>query len=222
VVAAPSGPYRADHNIQREVDDIDAVVRETGAHDVFALSAGALITLTAVTLPALRRIAHYEPPLVLENDRRPMVWVSRYEKELAQGNLAGGMVSGMKGIADSGDYFTVLPRFVLVNLMRLAIYADRRSLKSDDASLESLIRSLHYDLQKVAEMMGTLETFRGVNAKVLLLGGSRSPAYFAPILSALSDVLPQSQRIALRGVGHMAADDVGKPERVANGTAILL
>jgi hypothetical protein len=53
--------------------------------------------------------------------------VPRYEKELAQGNLVGGMVSGMKGIADSRDWFNGLPQFVSVNLMRLPIEADRRS-----------------------------------------------------------------------------------------------
>lgn len=211
-----SGPYREDHSIQREVEDLDAVLQATGANDVFGLSAGALITLTAaLALPALHRIALYEPPLVLKDDPSPMDWMPRYEKEFAEGNLAAGMVTGMKGIADSGDWFTALPRFAMINLMRLAIRADRRNVKSEDASLESLIRSLHFDLCNVAEMVGTLEAFRAIKADVLLLGGVRSPAYFAPILSALSSVLPRSERVVLTGVGHMGADDVGKPECVA-------
>jgi pimeloyl-ACP methyl ester carboxylesterase len=211
-----SGPYRENHSIQREVEDLDAVLQETGAEDVFGLSAGALITLTAAsTLPILRRIALYEPPLVLADDPRPMVWVPRYENELAEGNLAGGMVTGMKGIADSGNWFTALPRFVLASLMRLAIQADRRNVKADDASLESLIRSLHFDLKNVTEMIGSLDRFHAVSAEVLLIGGDRSQAFFAPILSALSGVLPRSRRVTLPSVGHVAADDVGKPEQVA-------
>jgi len=211
-----SGPYRDDHSIQREVEDLDTVLQATGAHDVFGLSAGALISLkAALTLQSLHRIALYEPPLVLNDDRSPMEWMPRYEKEFAEGNLAAAMVTGMKGIADSGDWFTSLPRFAMTNLMRLAIQSDRRNVKIGDASLEGLIRSLHFDLRNVAEMVGALETFRAVEIDVLLLGGVRSPAYFAPILSALKTVLPRSRRVTLPGVGHMGPDDVGKPERVA-------
>jgi hypothetical protein len=211
-----SGPYREDHSIRREVEDLDVLLQETGAHDVFALSAGALITLTAgLTLPGLRRIALYEPPLVLAGDPRVMAWRPRYEAELTRGNLAAAMVAGMKGIEDKGDLFMALPRFVLVSLMRLAIQADRKTVKAEDASLESLIRSLHFDLRNVAEMAGALEAFREVHAEVLLLGGTKSVAYLREALDALGGVLPHRRRITLPGVGHMAADDVGQPERVA-------
>jgi pimeloyl-ACP methyl ester carboxylesterase len=64
-------------------------------------------------------------------------------------------------------------------------------------------------------MAGQLEVFRKVIAEVLLLGGTNSPAYLKPALDALTAVLPHARRITLPGIGHMAADDVGEPERVA-------
>src|SRR4051812_35071118 len=59
-----SGPYRDDHDIARDVEDLEAVLTATGARNVFAVSAGALIaTQAALTLPAIERLALYEPLL---------------------------------------------------------------------------------------------------------------------------------------------------------------
>src|SRR2546423_13716351 len=47
-----SGPYRHPHTIERDCEDLDAVLNKTGARDVFGLSAGALISLQAtLTFP---------------------------------------------------------------------------------------------------------------------------------------------------------------------------
>ena len=51
--------------------------------------------------------------------------------------------------------------------------------------------------------------------KVLLLGGSKSPPYLKRTLDDLSSVLPNTRRVDFLGVGHLAADNSGKPERVA-------
>jgi pimeloyl-ACP methyl ester carboxylesterase len=211
-----SGPFGKDHGIQTEVDDLDVLLRETGAQNVFGLSSGALLSLqAALTLPSLSRLALYEPPLVLEGDAASMAWVPRYDEELARGNLAGAMVACMKGAGDRGDFFTALPRFLLVALMQFAIKADAKNVKADEASLESLIRSFHFDNRIVAEMAGTLDKFRTISAEVLLLGGSRSPAFLAAALDALSGILPHARCVTLSGLGHLAADETGKPERVA-------
>ena len=96
----------------------------------------------------------------------------RYEKEFAEGNLAAGIVTGMKAwpILEIGSRH--FPRFAMINLMRLAIRADRRNMKSEDASLESLIRSLHFDLCNVADRWGHIRSIRAIKADVLLLGGT--------------------------------------------------
>src|SRR5262249_54798152 len=42
-----SGPYGAGYNMQREVEDLDALLTKTGAQHVFGVSAGGLICLQA-------------------------------------------------------------------------------------------------------------------------------------------------------------------------------
>src|SRR4051794_33109021 len=95
-----SGPYRPSHTVERDCEDLDAVLRKTGARDVFALSAGALVSLqAALTFPPLRRLALYEPPLPL----RPAVtaWVPRYDREMAEGQLASAFVTVARGTQTS-------------------------------------------------------------------------------------------------------------------------
>lgn len=40
-----SGPHRGDEGIQSEVEDLDALLTKTGAHQVFGVSSGAIIVL---------------------------------------------------------------------------------------------------------------------------------------------------------------------------------
>ena len=85
----------------------------------------------------------------------------------------------------------------------------------DDVPLRTLVPAMHYDAQLVLETEGSLHTFASTPAEVLLLGGSNSPAYLKTSLDALASVLPRAQRAELAGCGHLAPDNTGHPERVA-------
>ncbi len=90
-----------------------------------------------------------------------------------------------------------------------------RAAGRDDVPPRALVPTLHYDAQLVLETEGTLHTFADIPAEVLLLGGSTSPAYLKTSLDALASVLPRAQQVELAGCGHLAPDDSGSPERVA-------
>lgn len=211
-----SGPFGGNYGIEKEVEDLAALIAATGARNVFGLSSGALITLqAALILPSISRIALYEPPLAIDGAPSPMAWVPRYEKELARGRLAAAMVAAIKGAGDP-SLFTALPRFILVPLMWLAIQASAKEAGAENASLEILVPTVHFDTRLAAEMAGTIEKFKAVRPEVLLIGGSRSVAYLRPALDALGGVLPNVTRVELSGLGHLAADNIGRPERVAN------
>src|SRR5215218_9166043 len=50
-----SGTFGPDYSSRKEVEDLDAVLAATGAHYVFGVSSGALITLqAALSLPAIQ------------------------------------------------------------------------------------------------------------------------------------------------------------------------
>lgn len=76
-----SGPYSDHHTIQNAVDDIQALLDKTGAHYVFGLSAGAVISLhAALMLPDIHKLALYEPPLPINGAASSdWTWTARYE-----------------------------------------------------------------------------------------------------------------------------------------------
>ncbi len=86
---------------------------------------------------------------------------------------------------------------------------------ADDVPLRALVPMMHYDAQLVIETEGTIGTFRAVPGEVLLLGGTRSAPYLKTSMNALRTVLPHAKFVALAGLDHLAADNGGKPERVA-------
>jgi pimeloyl-ACP methyl ester carboxylesterase len=212
-----SGPFGDDYGIKKEVEDLAALTAATDARNVFGLSSGALITLqAALLLPSIDKIALYEPPLALDGSAwSPMAWPSRYERELARGDLAAAMVAAIKGTRDRG-LFSALPRFILVPLIRLAIQRSAKEASAENTSLEVLIPTVHFDCCLAAEMAGTIEKFKDVHSEVLLMGGTRSAPYLPIALDALAGILPNVRRVTFSGLGHLAADDIGEPERVAH------
>src|SRR2546428_13576456 len=93
-----------------------------------------------------------------------------------------------------------------------------RTAGGDDVAMRMLAPTLHYDFQLVIEMTGALERFRTLPADVLLLGGSKSPAYLRAALDALEKLLPHETRVGFPGLGHEASGNTkrrGQPDGVA-------
>nr|WP_221375618.1 alpha/beta hydrolase [Actinoplanes polyasparticus] len=189
--------------LRSEVDDLAAVLDETGAANVFGLSSGAVVALHgALELPRIERLALYEPPLSY-GDGDPLAWLPRFEKELAAGRTAAAMITVSKGTGD----FRHVPRAALTPFVRLWIRSDPQ--------VRELVPTMRGDAAVVAQASGPLNRYAAVTAETLLLGGERSPAYLTRVLNGLEPVLPRVRRVTLGGVGHVAADNSGKPERVA-------
>ena len=81
--------------------------------------------------------------------------------------------------------------------------------------LSALVPTMHYEAQLVLQSEGRLPDYRAITVPVLLLGGSDSPTYLKGTLDALETTLPRVRRVELPGVGHLAPDNTGEPERVA-------
>jgi pimeloyl-ACP methyl ester carboxylesterase len=239
-----SGPPGDHCSLTTECEDLDALLTTTSTHNVFGLSSGALIALEAArTLPAIHKVALYEPPLSVDHST-PTDWVARYDREIAEGKLGSAVVTALRGTQMAPLIFRFAPRVVLDAVLNRATGVggedgngrqvamrvlrwplrraasrneplDKEILGPADVPLRTLIPTMHYDAQLVIESEGTLESFKAVPADVLLLGGSQSPRYLRRTLDALEEVLPHVRRVELAGVGHVAADNSGKPELVA-------
>lgn len=214
-------PYSKDYSIQKDVEDLNALLTKTGTSYVFGLSSGALISLqAALTLPAIHKVAIFEPPLFING--APTAMLPRLEKEIAQGKLAAALITGMKATQLGPPVFNVIPRWLLELLTKMVMAQEEKKGSGEYLPMRALAPTLRYDFQVVIEMSGALESFRAINAGVLLLGGSKSPAYLKVDLDALEKVLPHVTRLEFPGLDHAAAwnydkqrNPGGQPERVA-------
>lgn len=210
-----SGPFGPDFDAEAARQDVAAVVRESGSRRVFALSAGATIALyAALTEPAIQKLAVYEPPLSLF---RPVIgsWFARYEREVDDGDMAAAMVTLLKSDIGIETPIRFLPRLVLEKLFTAGIAEDAERTDEDRVPLGELIPTFRYDAKVIEEISTRAADLAGVQADVLLLSGTRSPSYLRDITDRLAQVLPRVRRVDLRGVGHLAADDGGRPAVVA-------
>lgn len=213
-----SGPYGKDYSIQKDVEDMDALLTKTGAHYVFGVSSGGIIWLqAALSLSSIHKAAIYEPPLLI-NGSLPIAWLTRFDKEMAQGKVASALITAMKGTQMGPPIFNVIPHRLLELLTNMTMKNEDKKAKDYDVTMRMLAPTLHYDFQLVVEMAEKLESFKAIQAEVLLLGGSKSPAYFKVALDTLEKVLPHVTRIEFPGLGHGGSGNTnrgGKPERLA-------
>jgi pimeloyl-ACP methyl ester carboxylesterase len=208
-----SGGYGERFGVQRETEDVQALAAATGASRIFGLSSGALVALrTALYTPALNRVALYEPPLSVGGSV-PAGWVARFDREIGAGKRAAALVTALKGIKIE-PVLGRLPRALAQPAMAVALRAGSRAT-AGDVPVAELIPTQHFDMQIVAEMAESASNYARLPADVLLMGGSKSPAYLGTALDKLAGVLPQSHRVTFRGLGHTAAANDGDPARVA-------
>lgn len=199
-----SGPAAPGHGLRAEIDDLAAVLDETGARNVFGLSSGAVIALRAALELSIERLALYEPPLKCSG-HDPLGWLPRFEKEMSLGRRAAAFATVTKGTGEMRH----VPRAALVPLAGILLRTGR------GRQVGELVPTMRLDATVVADAAGPLSTYATVTSDTLLLGGERSPAYLTGVLNGLEPVLPRVRRVTLSGVGHLAADDSGKPELVA-------
>jgi pimeloyl-ACP methyl ester carboxylesterase len=214
-------PYTKDHSIQRDVEDVEALLTKTGAHSVYGLSSGALIALAAaLSSNTIQKLAVYEPPL-FEASPLPTGELARFDRAMDQGNLGAALTAAGKAV-QLMPIMNYIPGWLLTFMSNRMLASEAKRPKGDEPTLREITLSLPYDFRDVAEMHGALNRFSTIQTEVLLLGGSKSPAYLKSDLDALEKVLPRVTRIEFPGLGHAASwnydkqrNPGGQPETVA-------
>lgn len=210
-----------DYSTQREIEDLDALLTGTGSRNVFGVSSGGIIALqAALTLPAIQKVAPYEPAFFLDG-KMPTTVLRRYDQEMAEGRMAAALITGMKGAHMGPPILSLMPNWLLERMTKKAMASEDKKATSDDITMRMLAPTLHNDFTVVAEMSGNVDRFRDVRAETLLLGGSKSPAFLKSALNVLEQVLPHVRRIEFPGLDHGGSSDISdmnrgaQPERVA-------
>ena len=173
---------------------------KTGASRVFGLSSGAMITLEAAgTLTQVSRVAVYEPPFYPEGISHE--GIQQLNAEIEQGQLASALVSALSVAETAPAPIRILPkpvaRLIAGGVLR---YDDQKD--SPYTKLRSLLPGIRFDFNVVGGMDGKMEAFASIENPILLVSGTKSPAYLRQSIRKLKGILPQAQHIELNGLDH--------------------
>ena len=201
-----SGPAGERYGVDTEVEDLAALLAETGAQRAFGLSSGALITLHVTrALPALTRAAVYEPPY-FSDPGRPRLLLGRLREELEAGRLASALALGMQGGELGPPVMNKAPHWLARAATGAIMRAEDRK-PGDRVTMRVMAPTLAQDFQVVAEMNERRDELAQVATPVLLLGGDQSPRYLQDALTMLEGRLPTTRRHEFAGLGHGGAWD---------------
>jgi pimeloyl-ACP methyl ester carboxylesterase len=179
----------APYAVQREIDDIAALVAEAGAPAaVFGYSSGANLALQAAAsgLP-IAKLVLYEPPFN-PDDSYPTL-----PRDLAS-RLAELVAAGRRGEAVELYQITAvgMPPSV-VEQMRHAPFRP---------SLEAIAHTLAYDAAVIGDRSLPTGLIGSISTPVLVICGDQSPPFMQAAARAVADGLPQGRLHTLVGEGH--------------------
>ncbi|HEY4197509.1 MAG TPA: alpha/beta hydrolase [Mucilaginibacter sp.] len=210
-----SGVPGVDYGIEKECEDIEALLVKTGARFIFGLSSGAIISLNAtLKYPAIRKAAIYEPPFPIDPTTPDYRFIKRYNKEIAQNKPGAAFISVITGLKMS-FLLGLVPRFIMEPLANMLMKRNEEQLQPGEIPLNALVPCFKYDHILVDETKGELDKFRQVKADILLLSGSRSPHFLKQVINRLKAMVPHSRHVEFKGLDHMGSDNSGKPKVVA-------
>ena len=215
-----SGSFGDNYGLDREVEDLDAILKKTGAHYIFGGSSGGLISLEAsLTLSDIHKLVLYEPIFYVNKPEMDKfnASVEHFDRELMEGKSVTAMVDITKSEGHPAGVFYKLPDFIMKIIFKLILLQDEKRVNGDDVTIEDLMPTLKFDVQLVNETEGKLDDYKGVSAEVLLLSGSKSMinTLLQDTLDALNKILPHVKRMELLGLDHDSAQNYGKPEIIA-------
>lgn len=184
---------RAPYALDREVEDIDALITEAGGSAlVYGISSGAALALEAASRGlAIRKLALYEAPFIVDDSRPPIPndFLARL-KALTASDRRGDAVRLFLKLVGVPAIFVALMRFMPV-WSKLAAVAP--TLVYDITILE--------DNQRGKPLSAT--RWATVTVPTLVVVGGKSPAWMRHGMHALADVLPNATRHTLDGQTHM-------------------
>ena len=208
--------YNNEHEVARDIEDIDAILTETGATRIFSLSSGAIIALEAArTLPKITQASLYEPPFYPDGISHD--GIVQLNSEIGQGKIARTLVTALLVAETAPAAFQLLPKPFLQFLTFVVLRIDDW-VSTPYAKLRDLLPGIRFDFNVVGGMDGKIDTFRSIKIPILLLSGTKSPTFLRQSTQKLKEVLPRAYHTELNGLGHSGPWNTGRggsPEVVA-------
>lgn len=193
-----SGNGRLPYSLEREYEDIEALMAQTGQlAALIGHSYGAICALGASLRNPVAKLVVYEPPLPVGG---PIAgeFLEPYTRAIAEGDPDTALELGL-------SRFTCLPAHIIA-LMRASKAWPR---------LRALAASWTRELRAMDTLDPSVDRYAAISCQVLMLVGALSPEHpMRDASRALAQALPNVRVETIPGHAHMAMRDA--PEFVAN------
>jgi len=203
-----SGPQGDGYGIQKEIDDVLAVQRDTGANLLVGHSYGGLIALeVARSNNTFTRIAVYEPGVSIDGSM-PVYWMPGYEKKLAENRNLDALVEFT--LADAPARLAKLPAWLMKLMLRLFFLR-----YPDSKQMLGLLKQNLSEWREIVKLDGHYIDYREVSAAVLLLYGGRSDSTAVDlVIERLPNVIHHCETKVFPKLDHFGIERTA-PQEVA-------
>jgi pimeloyl-ACP methyl ester carboxylesterase len=185
---------------EREVEDLEALVAQAGdTVFVHGTSSGSALALEAAKrIPAISKLAVYEPPFIVDDTRSPIPdgYLDELNRLVAAGRRGDAVKMFMR--------FVGTPAFVTAVMPVTPVWS----------KLKAAAHTLPYDIELIQDhqrgLPFTPAQWVDVKTPTLVGVGEKSPAWMTNGTRALADALPDAIFRTLPGQNHMV-----KPQAIA-------
>jgi pimeloyl-ACP methyl ester carboxylesterase len=185
----------APYAMEREVEDIEALVREAGGSAfVYGISSGAALALEAANRGlAITKLALYEAPFIVDDSRAPIPtdFLAQLNELLSEDRR--------------GDTVRLFMKLVGVPAIFIAIMR----FMPPWSKLKAVAHTVPYDITIVQDNQRgkplPANRWASVTAPTLVVDGGKSPAWMRHGMQALAAVLPNAKLRTLEGQTHMVS-----------------
>ena len=181
---------KAPYAVQREVEDIEALINESGGSaSVFGTSSGAALGLAAAANKLnIKKLALYEPPFIA--GRR----VGRSAPPDSEAQLRRLVDQGRR--ADAVKFFMVdmvgMPAIFTYIMRMLPVWP----------KLKAVAHTLPYDAAVLGDFSLPRERAASVAVPTLVMGGEKSPVELRGAVDAVAQTIPGAKLQMLKGQTH--------------------
>lgn len=201
-----SGPKGNNYSVQKECEDVMALLQKHQASYLFGHSYGGLVALNTALQYPVTKLAVYEPAVSV-NGSLPGAWLPRFERELMQKDFISASITFIKGLR-MGGVMRIVPR----PLMKILFGAMAKGPDWEENT--RLLLTVPEEVRQGLLLDSTIERYKEISASTLVMTGKKSPGYLIKAARELETVLPDKQSVSLEGLDHNAPDE-GAPERIA-------
>jgi len=192
------------YSIEKEVEDLLELIKQTNAELIFGHSIGGIIALETSFRFKFKKMVLYEPPILIQGKLPvPTYWLPDFNRSINRTDYYKALSIAIKGF-EMGPLANK-PTWLIGMILRLSLWG---TIRKD--AFEAM-KMLGKEFEIVENINPDLNRYRNNKTQTLLINGTETKN-FGICLEILSKFMLNSERLALDGYDHntLKFGDTGK------------